>query len=193
MAQGGGRWDAQWGGTVWMGGQGEDWGHQHPTAAVTPTQLCASITLLWTHQMRQRQRLHEHRWRCCCHPHPIPTSVPTARPRPWIASTSMHPLFLTWGIMTIRPISSPDIVIPDDDDDPRSPFLLHPLPSTNRRTTIRPWPPFLIVENPIVMSISPHDPALMLNSIVNPCTPPSPPPAWAIAMGSLSTPNILTG
>ncbi len=45
----------------------------------------------------------------------------------------MHPPFLTWGIMTISPIFSPDVIITDDDPGSASPP--HPAPSTDRTTT----------------------------------------------------------
>ncbi len=73
--------------------------------------------------------------------------------------------------------------------DPHSHQIPCPLP------TIRPPsdhdPPFLIVENPMVMSIFPLTILPWCSILLSiPCTPPpAPPPAWAIATGSLSTPQ----
>ncbi|PBK71108.1 hypothetical protein ARMSODRAFT_1002971 [Armillaria solidipes] len=72
------------------------------------------------------------------------------------------------GIMAIRPVSPPDIVTTaHDNDDPRSRSPPHPPPSIDHMTTIGPLPPFLIAGNPMVVFISPHEPAPSLNPTTN--------------------------
>ncbi len=76
---------------------------------------------------------------------------------PWVPNPPhLHASpFLTWGITTIKSISSPDIVITDDDDDTGLPFPPHFASSTSHTTTIRPPLPFSIVEKLMLVSISP--------------------------------------
>ncbi len=78
------------------------------------------------------------------------------------------PPFLTWGNTILKLVPPSNIVIIDNDDDnPPSPSLPHSAPSIDRMTIIGPPPPFLIVGNLLVISVSPREATVPINSFAD--------------------------
>ncbi len=75
--------------------------------------------------------------------------------------------------MIIKPVFSSDVAITNDYDNNNNPES-----------------PFLILGNLMVVSVSPHEPVLMLNPAANACACLSLPPVRATTMGSLPTPHM---